>query len=606
MAKKPKEVQSKGGSADLAGTMGAAKETYRAIQSGDDGNSGKNIVLCSDGTGNRGGVGRGTNVWAIFNAVWRQPNAQGKSPKKTQIAFYDDGVGTQKFVVFKLLGGAFGWGYSRNIRQLYKFLVLNYEPGDSIYLFGFSRGAYTVRGLAGLVLKSGILNRHEFNTSAELEKAVWAVFRNYRDGYKSIFGTLRRWLRPAYTKAYADYKKRKWIHEFDSDGEIEKPFRFIGVWDTVDAVGLPIDWLADGLDLLVRVRFRDRVLDKNVEKACHAVSIDDERRSFWPVMWTEKIEQHGQETTDNRIEQVWFPGVHSNVGGGYPKDQVAQVALEWMMTRAEQAGLEFYESDLDRIREAANPHGKIYDSRAGLAAYYRYSPRDIEMICEKEKNGVKIEAPKIHVSALRRAARATGDYAPASFRNGMEIVGTYAADDSATEQIIADPNATERSTTDQNATDRNTTDRDLVEKMKGAFKDSSRNSDLKLVGRFQLGRQVLYYLFLAYTLVILGLIARFHVGPDVAAPVGPAKPWFVNPLFDLIDFVLPDFLFGFFNPLLEYARVRWDFALIAAAVLAVFAILKWWLETKYRRLSLDAWRGFREEVYPSLPAAREG
>jgi uncharacterized protein (DUF2235 family) len=267
---------------------------------------GKNIVLCSDGTGNRGGKVRGTNVWRIFNAVWRQPDADGNLPERCQVAFYGDGVGTQKFLAFKLLGGAFGWGHSRNIRDLYRALVSVYEPGDSIYLFGFSRGAYTVRGLAGLILKQGILNRHKFETSAALDYAAWAVFRAYRDRYGSIAAKLRRILRRSYARAYESYKKDRKLYDLDDANEPASPVRFIGVWDTVDAVGLPIDELADALNWIVGFRFRDQDLHPNVTKACHAISIDDERRTFWPVMWNE-----AGEAGSDRIEQVWFAGTRS-------------------------------------------------------------------------------------------------------------------------------------------------------------------------------------------------------------------------------------------------------------------------------------------------------
>src|SRR5919106_2531604 len=104
---------------------------------------GKNIILCSDGTGNSGGKGRGTNVWRLYKAL-------DVSDPSTQIAFYDDGVGSEDFRLFRIMGVAFGWGLARNVRQLYTFLVRHYHPGDDIFLFGFSRGAFTVRSLAGM------------------------------------------------------------------------------------------------------------------------------------------------------------------------------------------------------------------------------------------------------------------------------------------------------------------------------------------------------------------------------------------------------------------------------------------------------------------------
>ena len=113
----------------------------------------KNIVICSDGTGNRGGKTHGTNVWRIFNAVDRY------HPDIKQITYYDDGVGTDDILWLRLLGGAFGYGISRNIRQAYGFLAMNYEEGDRVFLFGFSRGAFTVRSLAGMICRCGLLTR---------------------------------------------------------------------------------------------------------------------------------------------------------------------------------------------------------------------------------------------------------------------------------------------------------------------------------------------------------------------------------------------------------------------------------------------------------------
>src|SRR5437870_2753172 len=107
----------------------------------------KNIILCSDGTGNSGGVGYNTNVWRVYLAVDHQP--PGKDLK--QVAFYDDGVGSQDYKILKIIGGAFGWGISENLCQLYAFLMLHYQPGDKLFLFGFSRGAFTIRTLGNMI-----------------------------------------------------------------------------------------------------------------------------------------------------------------------------------------------------------------------------------------------------------------------------------------------------------------------------------------------------------------------------------------------------------------------------------------------------------------------
>lgn len=524
---------------------------------------GRNIVLCSDGTGNRGGKARGTNVWEIVNAVWRQPNAEGKLPKRTQVTFYDDGVGSQNFIAFKILGGAFGWGYSRNIRDLYRSLVSAYEPGDDIYLFGFSRGAYTVRGLAGMILKQGILNRHKFETSKELDYAVMAVFRAYRDSYKSVAGWLWRRLRPGYARKYQSLLEQGKIHELDNDKKPQSHIRFIGVWDTVDAVGLPVDEMADLLDLVVRFRFRDQDLHENVEKACHAMSLDDERGTFWPVMWNEDGARES-----SRITQVWFSGMHSNVGGGYEKDQMAFVSLDWMMQEAEKAGLQFYRDVRDRIREDANAHGKMYDSRAGLAAYYRYRPRSICAIGHDDKAGVCIDEPKVHFSALRRAARATADYAPISLAKKIKVVSTHEADGQLAENLATRYEKTA----------------------------AGRAAQAEKIRQLVRGRIALYYLFLAYTLGLAAAAIWFYLRPGT--PVAdPAMPDPVGLLFKIIEMLLPGFVLHFVDPLLAQAKAHWILFLLAIAILACFVIVKHLLENRSRQAALDAWRDFREKAH---------
>lgn len=190
--------------------------------------------------------------------------------------------------------------------------------------------------------------------------------------------------------------------------------RFIGVWDTVDAVGLPVAHLADFINKFVyRYKFPDLQLSRRVERACHAIAIDDERHTFHPVMWDEHDEE------DGRIEQVWFAGVHSNVGGGYPKQGTSLVPLAWMMKRAEAAGLRFVTDDRDFYWGHQNVHDKLYDSRAGLAFYYRYKPRDIAETCER--HGV---TPRLHLSAIERILQGTEGYAPGNIPRDHVIVAT--------------------------------------------------------------------------------------------------------------------------------------------------------------------------------------
>ena len=329
----------------------------------------KNIVLCSDGTGNTPGKGRGTNVWKLYLAVDRHDHEENPA-RPRQIAFYDDGVGTEGIRFFRILGGAFGLGLSRNIRQLYAHLVLNYEPGDKVFLFGFSRGAFTVRSLAGMICQCGLLKRDDYlgKSIKERNKLLKRILRAYRSEDKDAGKNIREAL-----------------------GLRSIEIEFIGVWDTVDAVGMPFDDLK-AVDRIWRkvfgVRlwgFHDQVLSSKVKRGCQALAIDDERRTFHPNVWEPR----------EGIEQVWFAGVHSNVGGGYPKEGLSNVALYWMFLQAKEAGLRFLPYCIHAAHDQANVHAKLYDSRVGLAAYYRYKPRNIEALCG---NG----NVKVHVTAADR------------------------------------------------------------------------------------------------------------------------------------------------------------------------------------------------------------
>lgn len=383
---------------------------------------GTNIVLCSDGTGNSTIKNRGTNVYKLYEAVDIEPSED----ESRQIAFYDDGVGTGSLRFMRAVGGAFGYGFARNLRDLYMSLARVYSPGDSIYLFGFSRGAYTVRGLAGLIATCGIVRGSELSED-ELRRAVKEAYDVYRLGY-----------RPATDKNRADAKAR--AEAFQERHQVYRPgdpvrIAFIGVWDTVGAVGFPdgswpkrILWLLSGFRI---PWFKSYHLSPIVDSACHALAIDDERRTFHPELWDERVPDNSSlpkdkrakgsdgGERDTRLQQVWFPGVHSNVGGGYPKQGVSLVALHWMMRRAKEAGLRFSTLDFSMYAERQNPHDKLYDSRRGLGAYYRYGPRDLAAICQ----GFGIDAPRVHISALDRVALRTEGYAPGNIPKSCVVVG---------------------------------------------------------------------------------------------------------------------------------------------------------------------------------------
>ena len=449
----------------------------------------KNIVLLSDGTGNSNIKNRGTNVFKFYEAV--DFNRLSDNPQE-QVAFYDDGVGTQDFKPLKILGGAFGWGLARNVRNLYKRLVQAYEPGDKIYLFGFSRGAFTVRTLAGFIASNGILDVSHYDTDKELDKAILQLYETYRAKKTAILESVI--YKPLMALLFQAYSGKP---IFLDGGETD--IEFIGVWDTVDAVGLPFEGATQFWNTFVfRFKFPDTRLHGKVKKACHALSIDDQRQSFQPLLWTD----------DPRIEQVWFPGVHANVGGGYPQQGLSLVALDWMLDKARAVGLQFVKTDLEFVRDKKYVFDKLYDSRSGLGVYYRYMPRDVKKI--SAKNG--IPKPQIHISAFQRIAQGVFGYSPGNLPMDFDVVDNDGIQGNS-QKIVAFVNSA----------------------------IAGKTPPFEQANKFIHLRRVLYYTFLAYTLVTLGWLLWDDVqDKGVFGGLGAALKTLVSPdsLLDKIGLLL--------------------------------------------------------------------
>lgn len=371
----------------------------------------KNIVVCSDGTGNSAIKGRGTNVFKLFEAV--DLNGHKTDPDlDAQLAIYDDGVGTESFKPLKLFGGALGWGLSKNVKQLYKELARIYDPGDRIFLFGFSRGAFTVRTLAGMIHHCGMLDATNLSSNGDLDDAVHDTYAAYRAGYDSVItsivGSVLRW--PDRKKAVERLHSDRTRH-FHPDTHVN----FIGVWDTVDAVGLPLTAMSSFFNRVIyQFKFNTQDLGDQETYACHALAIDDARVSFKPVLWCEN-----NDADHARIDQVWFAGAHSNVGGGYPKQGMSLVALDWMLQQAARFGLRLQDADRALIRGHATVDDKLYDPRAGLGLFYRWAPRRIASLCYD--NHVTC---KVHLSVMERLAHGTDDYAPGNLPLNAKVVIT--------------------------------------------------------------------------------------------------------------------------------------------------------------------------------------
>ena len=383
----------------------------------------KNIVLLSDGTGNSARKLFKTNVWRLYQALDLSEPDLATPCNKKQIAFYDDGVGTASFLPLAIIGGAFGWGTKRNVLDLYTFLCRHYKAGDCIYGFGFSRGAFTIRVLTGLIASQGLVRT---KSEGELRHLAAEAFRAYRaDRYKHY--RLQRWffrpLRNALLKLWYAITRKE---TYDRANNRPSPkIKFLGLWDTVAAYGLPIDELTRAWDFIFPLSFPDRNLSDIVECAYHALAIDDERLSFHPELWNEQPSDKTKQPPGDRLTQVWFAGMHSNLGGGYPDDALSGVPLNWILDKSEQAGLVFIKDERKKLREMACINGKKYDSRQGLGGFYRYLPREIETLThnnEGQADEVVIEKPKIHESVLTRIKSRVDGYAPIGLPEKYEVV----------------------------------------------------------------------------------------------------------------------------------------------------------------------------------------
>jgi uncharacterized protein (DUF2235 family) len=368
----------------------------------------KNIVICSDGTGNSAVKGRGTNVFKLFEAIDVNGHRADMSLRR-QLAFYDDGVGTQELRWIRIFSGATGYGLSRNVKRLYRELCRVYEPGDAIYMFGFSRGAFTVRTLAGLITDCGLLPPAEYATEQAFALQTRNAYRAYRRKYRALLTRLlpRRGMN-------ADEFKARYARRGATGRPLEPCIKLLGVWDTVDAVGLPFRLAEFWNSVVWQFKFKTTTLSPIVERGCHALALNDDRGAFEPVLWNEDTASKG------RVEQVWFAGAHSNVGGGYPQQGMSLVALDWMMTRAERQGLRFSASARDEYQSRHSFADRLYNPRSGMGIFYRWKTRNPRRL-SAEKG---IPVPAIHVSVLERILQAPEGYAPGNLPPHCSFVTT--------------------------------------------------------------------------------------------------------------------------------------------------------------------------------------
>ena len=323
----------------------------------------KNIVVFSDGTGQEGGKGYNTNVYKLFNMVEDRTNMQ--------ISFYDRGLGTGWQ---KITGNIGGMGISKNIRECYEFIFENYQAGDNIFLFGFSRGATTVRSLSAFIHMFGILPK----SRPELIKQAYKI-------YKESDETKRNNL----ARDFVSRHHNQWCK-----------IKFLGVWDTVDALGVPfkkLDFFVDWIPLF-RHKYHNLKLSESVEHARQALAIDDERLTFHPKIWDKDLEDY------QAMKQVWFAGMHTDVGGGYKEQELSDIPLTWMVMEAKECGLRIYPKN--KINIIQNCDGTMHDSRKGF-------PKSLFRKKIRSWNSDTHGKPVVHVSVKLRKLNKQNEVSPA-------------------------------------------------------------------------------------------------------------------------------------------------------------------------------------------------
>jgi uncharacterized protein (DUF2235 family) len=555
----------------------------------------KNIVLLSDGTGNSSAKVLKTNVWRLYQAL------DLRDPEK-QIAYYDDGVGTSSFKPLAILGGIFGFGLKRNVIDIYSFCCRNYSKGDRIYGFGFSRGAFTIRVVAGFIARIGLIrydgNDEHLARDGEIAYREYRKARNFRSGGNLLIGPLR---------ALRDWVSHV-IFRKPSFGQLDlidvEKIDFLGVWDTVDAYGGPIEEITRAIDYWYwPLSMPDQFMNHKIGRACHALALEEERDAFRPVLWDDRYvrtpdglvpldrgwtppqrpEPDKPHVDDERISQVWFVGVHSDIGGGYSRAGLAYRTVAWMIERAKVYGLECLPYQEQALQPFIDPYDKLNDSRHGLGGYYRYRPRRLSDIYRQPPYKLLLKAdirhiinlwrgrpdpehevkselvlpdsyvarpvPKIHQSVLDRIAKGMDGYAPIVLPQSYAVVGN----DGAIAANGAGPGAASRALRQEKVWD------------------------------WVWARRVTYFMtvFASLFLAAMPLIVAWRPG---RGPASPAE--IIVPVIDLVGALLPSFV----KPWLEAFRNSPGRFLGGALAVGVLMYAGGWMQGYIRDRMRRIWR----------------
>ncbi len=342
----------------------------------------KRVIVCCDGTWNdTDDQSVDTNVFRIARAI----HATQRTGGVMQIVLYLRGVGTSGLRIERLVEGAIGLGVDDNIRSAYMFIAQNYVPGDEIFVFGFSRGAYTARSLAGLIGACGILKRQNLGDLPD----AWKY-------YRSELPLPRK------------HSPQDVLSEVKTDTHAGAKIKFLGVWDTVGALGVPGGLFPAGNAR--QFAFHNTNPCAAMEHGCHALAIDEHRHDFVPTLWTEPA------PAGVKIEQVWFAGAHADVGGGYVTRALANIPLVWMANKAEADGL-VLDWDCLPVPAALQDLAASHNSSSGLFSFDRFSPTFREVLQKPfevpaferlyaplDENGLRLATinEAVHRSVVRR------------------------------------------------------------------------------------------------------------------------------------------------------------------------------------------------------------
>lgn len=390
----------------------------------------KRIVILCDGTWNSSDSRTPTNV-VRFSQALSSTGDRGV----VQVPIYIQGVGTGRGPtrisrkLDSVLGGGFGWGLMANIEEAYRHIVFLYDPGDEIFILGFSRGAYTARSLVGLIRSTGIIARDALHRVPE------AIGR-YRvlDDPKTHPSTdeshaFRADISPEIATSEAE---RAWRAARGMPAPHLLRIRYLGVWDSVGALGVPAQVPLLGQLTSRRYRFHDANLSSMVSAARHAVALDERRRAFTPTRWENVSALNakcGRTDGPPPYQELFFPGDHGSVGGGGDITDLSSIGLRWIIEGAQEAGLAFSAPHFARVRSEENPLGPLRNTTEPPTGFLnwvlRRNPRDRE-------GPERLE--ELHASALTRwtaeaKGRAFKPYRPGSLRRVETQLAQYHADE---------------------------------------------------------------------------------------------------------------------------------------------------------------------------------